>query len=327
LYFGALYAKRKSAKNRSSKTWLDGIVMCEPPVTTLYDDAGKVLSKAKAGTCVAGTTMEIGHWEVEVQDAVAEAAFLSGAALAGAALAEAAPSAASAPSAPFASVLGRPFRPTTTTATATAPSAAPPAAPPNDAPSERSADPAATLSSLGTAFPAGGAATSAVRLDPFLLATLRPHQLEGVRFMYESVTGLRRSAHSGAAHFGCLLAHEPGTGKTLQVVALLWTLLKQGPRARGNRRRVRRWWRAPRRSSGTGARSSGSGSGARGWSLFSWRAGDACARGLLEDWALPRQRRWSTLVASYETLRTHADPRRELHGGAWTCSCATRRTG
>ena len=88
MYFGALYAKRKSAKNRSSKTWLDGIVMCEPPVTTLYDDAGKVLSKAKAGTCVAGTTMEIGHWEVEVQDAVAEAAFLSGAALAGAAARE-----------------------------------------------------------------------------------------------------------------------------------------------------------------------------------------------------------------------------------------------
>ena len=320
MYFGALYAKRKSAKNRSSKTWLDGIVMCEPPVTTLYDDAGKVLSKAKAGTCVAGTTMEIGHWEVEVQDAVAEAAFLSGAALAGAAARGAAPSAASAPSAPFASTLGRPFRPTTTTATATAPSAAPPAASPNDAPSERSADPAATLSSLGTAFPAGGAATSAVRLDPFLLATLRPHQLEGVRFMYESVMGLRRSAHSGAPHFGCLLAHEPGTGKTLQVVALLWTLLKQGPRA-GHPAARKAVVACPASLVGNWGAEFRKWLGGTRLEPLLVEGGDACARGLLEDWALPRQRRWSTLVASYETLRTHADLVASCTGGVDVLVC------
>ena len=73
-----LYAKRKSAKNRSSKTWLDGVALTVPPVTTLFDDAGKPVAKAKAGTCVAGTTMEIGNWEVEIQDPIAESAFLSG---------------------------------------------------------------------------------------------------------------------------------------------------------------------------------------------------------------------------------------------------------
>jgi hypothetical protein len=100
-YFSCLYAKRKSAKNRSSKTWLDGVVLTVPPVTTLFDDAGKPVAKAKAGTCVAGTTMEIGNWEVEIQDPVAESAFLSGAALSGGGGGGAVASASTATAAPF----------------------------------------------------------------------------------------------------------------------------------------------------------------------------------------------------------------------------------
>ena len=59
LYFSCLYAKRKSAKNRSSKSWVDGIAINQHPTTTLLDMTGKIVAKGKAGTCVEGTTMEI----------------------------------------------------------------------------------------------------------------------------------------------------------------------------------------------------------------------------------------------------------------------------
>lgn len=61
-----------------------------------------------------------------------------------------------------------------------------------------------------------------VVLDPILSRRMRPHQKEGVMFLYECVMGLRK--HEGQ---GCILADEMGLGKTLQTIALIWTLLKQ----------------------------------------------------------------------------------------------------
>ncbi|XP_071653993.1 DNA repair and recombination protein RAD54-like [Temnothorax longispinosus] len=66
-----------------------------------------------------------------------------------------------------------------------------------------------------------------VVVDPVLCNVLRPHQREGVKFMYECVTGKRIE---GA--YGCIMADEMGLGKTLQCITLLWTLLKQGPEAK-----------------------------------------------------------------------------------------------
>ncbi|EPT02698.1 hypothetical protein FOMPIDRAFT_1160247 [Fomitopsis schrenkii] len=63
-------------------------------------------------------------------------------------------------------------------------------------------------------------------VDPILARRLRPHQVEGVRFLYECVMGLRK--HEG---HGCILADEMGMGKTLQTITLCWTLLKQNPYA------------------------------------------------------------------------------------------------
>jgi DNA repair and recombination RAD54-like protein len=52
---------------------------------------------------------------------------------------------------------------------------------------------------------------------------LRPHQREGVQFMYECVMSLRDFKGNG-----CILADDMGLGKTLQSVALIYTLLKTG---------------------------------------------------------------------------------------------------
>ena len=63
-----------------------------------------------------------------------------------------------------------------------------------------------------------------VIVDPILCKVLRPHQREGVRFLYDCVTG-RKIPDS----FGCIMADEMGLGKTLQCITLLWTILKQSP--------------------------------------------------------------------------------------------------
>ncbi|KAM5314326.1 DNA repair and recombination protein RAD54B isoform 1-T2 [Glossophaga mutica] len=60
--------------------------------------------------------------------------------------------------------------------------------------------------------------------DPHLVYHLRPHQKEGIIFLYECVMGMRVNGRCGA-----LLADEMGLGKTLQCISLIWTLQCQGP--------------------------------------------------------------------------------------------------
>ncbi|CAJ0579968.1 unnamed protein product, partial [Mesorhabditis spiculigera] len=66
-----------------------------------------------------------------------------------------------------------------------------------------------------------------VVVDPLLTAVLRPHQREGVAFMYNCATG--RNIEN---FYGCIMADEMGLGKTLQCISLLWTLLRQSPEAK-----------------------------------------------------------------------------------------------
>ncbi|CAG2180397.1 unnamed protein product, partial [Oppiella nova] len=63
-----------------------------------------------------------------------------------------------------------------------------------------------------------------VVMDPILTNVLRPHQREGVKFMWDCVTGVHIEGS-----YGCIMADEMGLGKTLQCVSLVYTLLKQSP--------------------------------------------------------------------------------------------------
>lgn len=73
-----------------------------------------------------------------------------------------------------------------------------------------------------------------VSVDPFIGIKLKPHQVEGVRFMYRNITkNLRQTSRSNLPDSneiqGCILADEMGLGKTVQTIALMWTCLKQSP--------------------------------------------------------------------------------------------------
>jgi DNA repair and recombination RAD54-like protein len=65
-----------------------------------------------------------------------------------------------------------------------------------------------------------------VVIDPRLAKVLRPHQVEGVKFLYRCTTGMIDSNAQG-----CIMADEMGLGKTLQCITLMWTLLKQSTEA------------------------------------------------------------------------------------------------
>ncbi|OON19538.1 protein, SNF2 family, partial [Opisthorchis viverrini] len=84
-----------------------------------------------------------------------------------------------------------------------------------------------------------------VALDPRFTSRLRPHQKEGLVFLYQCIMGFSSKALpsnslssvlsdtyepvENGPIYGCILADEMGLGKTVQTIALLWLLLKQGP--------------------------------------------------------------------------------------------------
>ncbi len=62
-------------------------------------------------------------------------------------------------------------------------------------------------------------------IDQNISRHLKPHQIEGIKFMWESCFEKLSMVKSGHKGSGCLLAHCMGLGKTLQVIALIHTLL------------------------------------------------------------------------------------------------------
>ncbi|XP_066319606.1 DNA repair and recombination protein RAD54-like isoform X1 [Miscanthus floridulus] len=66
--------------------------------------------------------------------------------------------------------------------------------------------------------------SASIEVDHLLVRYLRPHQREGVQFMFDCVSG----SLSADGISGCILADDMGLGKTLQSITLLYTLLCQG---------------------------------------------------------------------------------------------------
>lgn len=62
-----------------------------------------------------------------------------------------------------------------------------------------------------------------IEVIPELACRLRPHQREGVQFLFECAMGMR-----GFDGQGCILADDMGLGKTLMSITALWTLINQG---------------------------------------------------------------------------------------------------
>lgn len=64
-----------------------------------------------------------------------------------------------------------------------------------------------------------------LKVDPALSKHLKPHQVEGVKFMWNSCYESCEMIQNGHKGSGCLLAHCMGLGKTFQVITFVHTLL------------------------------------------------------------------------------------------------------
>lgn len=63
---------------------------------------------------------------------------------------------------------------------------------------------------------------SGLHMEKKLYECLRPHQRQGVEFMYTCISGKKNPALNG-----CILADFMGLGKTLQTLALSYSMVRQ----------------------------------------------------------------------------------------------------
>ncbi|KAG2487885.1 hypothetical protein HYH03_013467 [Edaphochlamys debaryana] len=299
-----LYTKKALLeKKKASKKFADGVLTVFSDGTAqLYEQSGKAVTKGRFKTFgtmeAADKIFELGNWHIEVDKQVCLDDYKSGACFMDR-CSTSAPEAAAAPASPK-KTLNQPFkRHAPVGGAAGGAGSAPPAA------AQGLYDPrapgAVVVNTIqwkgGQGKLRDGKPVTPVVVDPFLGRHLRPHQEEGVRFMYEATMGLRTPDKTG-----CILADEMGLGKTLQVITLVWTLLRQGPEGKPVARKVLvvtpaslvdNWGREVKKWLGS----------ERLTALCLQQSNKWPKQAILEFKHSPNDR---LMVTSYETLRTHA---------------------
>ena len=298
----------------------DGVLRVLGNQVMLYASDGKRVASASVkgvNDMPDGAELTAGNWDVEVGERLTEAQFLSGDVFVKATAPEtsAAPRLLPVPAA-------APFKAVTAPVTAgAAPGSFYGTAAKRPAPGCPLHDPKApnalVLCNPGDArlAAAGTPCTIPVVVDPHVGGKMRPHQREGVQFMFEAVMGMRDPQHRG-----CMLCDAMGLGKTLQAIALMWTLLRQSPTACAGTPVTRRalivcpaslvdnWvneikkWLGPERCGCT-----------------TLRGGGAAAAAHAAEWASLAQTAWPVLVVSYETLRSVAEQLSTARVGLMVC--------
>ncbi len=67
-----------------------------------------------------------------------------------------------------------------------------------------------------------------VFLSPRIAKVIKPHQIGGVRFLYDNIVE-STSQFGSSSGFGCILAHAMGLGKTIQMVSFIHVFLRYTP--------------------------------------------------------------------------------------------------
>ncbi|VDN32361.1 unnamed protein product [Dibothriocephalus latus] len=65
-----------------------------------------------------------------------------------------------------------------------------------------------------------GSEAQTLFLSPHITRIIKPHQVSGVRFLYDNLIE-SQSQFETTEGFGCILAHSMGLGKSVQIIAFL----------------------------------------------------------------------------------------------------------
>lgn len=210
--FWTTFSKKKH------KTFADGILVLNGVAAKLLDEEGKEVAKcsnmgrSNVETLVPGNTLLIQNKELEINKQIPYEEYSSGRVFVSVGKPSAAAATTSVRLPRKSTLVTKPFK-----SVVEGSSDVPPKLP---APRYDPTAPNALV------LEAGGADSVAVVVDPYISQRLRPHQRDGIQFVYDCVMGRHGPGK------GCILADEMGLGKSLQALTVLWTLLKQGPQGR-----------------------------------------------------------------------------------------------